>query len=148
VRPHMTAEKTTPGNGHESSGTDSNRETTSGTSRRSLLALIAALATLPAATSQPSSAKSVDVSEGPTGTKYADVESGGPVFGAVDLHEYCSRETKISVDGYNYDGRERNVVEVTVSLKGATVTISCSPERAHELADELRTAAEHVEGPR
>jgi hypothetical protein len=144
----MDASKSESREGHESSGTDSNRETTSGTSRRSLLALIAALATLPAATSQPSSAKSVDVSEDPTGTKCADVESGEPVFGAVDLHEYCARETKISVDGYNYDGKERNVVEVTIYIEGATVTMSCSTERAHELADELRTAAEHVEGSR
>jgi hypothetical protein len=134
--------------GHESSGTDSNRETTSGTSRRSLLTLIAALATLPAATSQPSSATSVDVSEDRLGATRADVEPGAPMFGSVILGERSDEETEISVDGYRYDDEEVGTVEIKIHLSGAEVVVGCEAERAHGLADELRTAAEHVEGSR
>lgn len=69
------------------------------------------------------------------------MQSGEPVFGAVEIREIVDEESDISVSGYAYDDEEPSQVECTVNVGGAHVVLSFSPERAHEFAEELTLAA-------
>jgi len=117
--------------------------------RRAFVASLAALGLLPAVAEQANGhvdADRVDVTCSEHGTTRADVAPGSPVFGSVEIGVFDDRETRISVAGYGYDDEESDIIEMRAVLGGASVTLSCSPERARELAAELRTAADHADG--
>jgi hypothetical protein len=118
------------------------------TTRRAFVAGLAALGLLPNAVRGAGarvSSDRVELTHGEHGTTCASVEPGSPMYGSVEINEFDDWETEISVAGYGYDDEDPDHVEMKATVDGASVTFSCSPERAREFADELRTAAKYAE---
>lgn len=86
----------------------------------------------------------VDVNHGDHGTTHATLQPGQPMFGSVEVGEFVDETSSVTVHGYAHDD-EPGQVSARVSVGAITVTLSCSPARARELAAELETAANHAD---
>jgi hypothetical protein len=109
-------------------------------SRRQFLGAAAAAAALPVATNEGAAFPEPTIESDDTGCTRTSIPSGSPVFGAVNITEELSEESSISVSGYWYDDQPGEV-ECKVGVGSAHVTLSFSPDRAHELAAEFEQAA-------
>jgi len=119
--------------------------------RRAFVAGLAALGLLPTAARSVDARLDrdrVDVSRGDHGTTHAAVESGSPIWGSVEVGEFVDEESSISVDGYSHNDGEPERVSVRVSVGATSVSLSCSADRARELAAELTTVADYADGSR
>jgi len=116
--------------------------------RRAFVAGLAALGLLPTAVGSVDARVErdrIDVSHGEHGSHLARIESGDPLDGSLELGEFHEETSEISVSATHFDDQEPNHVEVKFSVGPAWAFFSCSPDRARELAEEFRTAAEFAE---
>lgn len=144
----MNGNEKSPSTGQEGSGSTDTEQIDSGVSRRHILAGLAALGLLPGVVGRTNarvSSQRIEVTNGEHGTARASIDPGSPMYGSIEISELHDCKSEVSVAGYGYDDEEPDHVEMRVTFNGASVSLSCSPERARELADELRTAANYAD---
>lgn len=116
--------------------------------RRRFLGAAAALAALPVTTSASGSTLvpedvAVSVEEGPCGTTgTAEVADQSPMWTSFYLGQWDAEETPISVKSYWYGDGEQALVEMNIQPEHMDLGLSMTPDRALELAEDLRRVAE------
>jgi hypothetical protein len=116
----------------------------SGMDRRRVLAALAALAGLfiSGRATAADSSREIEVTQSGPGSKM-DIESGDPVWSDAIIK--CEGDdAKISISGTNRPNGESNV-EFTAYNGVLTLWLGLSPQRAREVAEDLRLAADHAE---
>ena len=112
--------------------------------RRTFLGAAAAVAALTGGAAASDDDPDAEVTEGDYGGGRAVVESGAPVWSDIEIPPMADEQTDIRVAGH-FSEYDAPTVDVTISQDHGIVELSMSPERARELATELRVAATNAE---